>query len=120
MRRVWDVQTDARLRSLYLDGQPRSQIAVLMSMTEDAVKLRIYALRFSKDDKATRRINRRKFKNSILRTMRTWKEQPTKAFAPCEMALADRAHRAALQPRSVTAALCGDPLPGYSALERRA
>lgn len=33
--------------------------------------------------------------------------------------LADRNRRADLAPRSLTAAFFGDPLPGYSALERR-
>jgi hypothetical protein len=28
-------------------------------------------------------------------------------------------HRLALRPRDLTAAICGDPLPGYSALDRR-
>ena len=33
--------------------------------------------------------------------------------------LADRNHRMSLVPRSIVAAIAGDPLPGYSALERR-
>lgn len=33
--------------------------------------------------------------------------------------LAERAYRRSLEPRDITAALFGDPLPGYSALERR-
>lgn len=32
--------------------------------------------------------------------------------------LADREHRSWLEPRDLTAAFMGDPLPGYSALER--
>ena len=38
--------------------------------------------------------------------------------APAQV-LAEREHRLALAPRDITAALFGDPLPGYSALERR-
>lgn len=34
--------------------------------------------------------------------------------------LNDRDERMSLAPRDRTAAICGDPLPGYSALERRA
>jgi IS30 family transposase len=37
-----------------------------------------------------------------------------------EEVLVDRERRRDLQPRDLTAALCGDPLPGRSALERRA
>lgn len=33
--------------------------------------------------------------------------------------LADREHRLGLMPRSIVAALAGDPLPGYSAWDRR-
>lgn len=33
--------------------------------------------------------------------------------------LAERERRQALEPRSLTAALLGDPLPGYSALDKR-
>jgi DNA-binding Lrp family transcriptional regulator len=33
--------------------------------------------------------------------------------------LADRDHRAGLAPRSIVAAIAGDPLPGYSALDQR-
>lgn len=36
-----------------------------------------------------------------------------------EAALADRDRRQTLGPRDLTAAFCGDPLPGYSALDRR-
>jgi len=35
-----------------------------------------------------------------------------------EAVLAERDARLALDPRDLTAAFCGDPLPGYSALER--
>ena len=34
--------------------------------------------------------------------------------------LSDRDRRMDLSPRDLSAALCGDPLPGYSALDRRA
>jgi len=34
-------------------------------------------------------------------------------------ALAERDRRAQVPPRDLTAAVCGDPLPGYSALDRR-
>jgi hypothetical protein len=38
---------------------------------------------------------------------------------PCPLALADRDRRAELEPRDLTAAFFGDPLPGMSALDRR-
>jgi hypothetical protein len=39
---------------------------------------------------------------------------------PCPLALADRDRRAELEPRDLTARFFGDPLPGMSALDRRA
>lgn len=39
---------------------------------------------------------------------------------PSAELLAERDHRLSLEPRDLTAALLGDPPPGYSALERRA
>jgi hypothetical protein len=38
---------------------------------------------------------------------------------PCPLALADRDRRAELEPRDLTAAFFGDPLPGMSVLDRR-
>lgn len=38
---------------------------------------------------------------------------------PSPDALAERNHRINLSPRDLTAAFFGDPLPGYSALDRR-
>lgn len=40
--------------------------------------------------------------------------------APSSNAMIERDRRAQLRPRSITAAICGDPLPGYSALDRMA
>lgn len=42
-----------------------------------------------------------------------------KPIIPCPIALAERALRMALGPRDLTAAFMGDPLPGFSALDRR-
>lgn len=39
---------------------------------------------------------------------------------PSAELIAERDRRLSQMPRDLTAALCGDPLPGYSALERRA
>jgi hypothetical protein len=38
---------------------------------------------------------------------------------PCDRTLAERDARAKLEHHTLTAAFCGDPLPGYSALDRR-
>jgi hypothetical protein len=38
---------------------------------------------------------------------------------PALSALADRDARVAIYPRDLTASICGDPLPGYSAGDRR-
>lgn len=41
-----------------------------------------------------------------------------KGIKPDERVLRDRDRRLALPPRNLTAAICGDPLPGSSALDR--
>lgn len=45
-----------------------------------------------------------------------WTEQPVSV--PADV-LAERAQRALLEPRNLTAAILGDPLPGRSALDKR-
>ena len=42
-----------------------------------------------------------------------------KSVEPSSGAIADRAERELLKPRDLTAAMMGDPLPGYSALDRK-
>lgn len=44
--------------------------------------------------------------------------QPVQRVNPSDSALLDRDRRAALKHGSVTALFCGDPLPGYSALDQ--
>jgi hypothetical protein len=46
------------------------------------------------------------------------RNHPKRLDIPLDV-LDDRAHRGTLEPRDLTAAHCGDPLPGYSALERK-
>jgi hypothetical protein len=45
-------------------------------------------------------------------------DRATAVDVPSEV-IADRDRRMSLGPRSIVAAIAGDPLPGYSALERR-
>lgn len=47
-------------------------------------------------------------------------EQTNSQFIIPARCLIERDRRYAIAPRDLTAAFCGDPLPGYSALERRA
>jgi hypothetical protein len=47
------------------------------------------------------------------------RSRPCRTIAVSAQALADATHRASLEHVSLTAALCGDPLPGRSALDRR-
>lgn len=116
----WTEDEDAMLRELYLSGQRRSAIADRMAKTEQSVKARLYMLPFTAEEKAQRCALRRKWKNNpMFGTTRAWKDQPRKHFPPPTSALDDRDRRLATAPRDLTAALMGDPRPGYSALERR-
>lgn len=63
-----------------------------------------------------RAVQRQRYAQTYAR--RGWLEL-TRTIAVSHDALAERDQRLALMPRDLTALICGDPLPGYSALERR-
>ncbi len=46
-------------------------------------------------------------------------EYPNSKHRPSEAELAERDRRGLVEPRDLTAEICGDPLPGFSALDRR-
>lgn len=118
MMYYWTEEESARLRQMYVDGKRRRTIAAELGMTEQAVKGRIALLRLSKEEKALRRVNRRKYENAEeIQKTRAWKEQPCVLSRPSPQLLAERDMRLKIKPRDLTAEFCGDPLPGFSALD---
>ena len=75
------------------------------------------------DRMAVRHALGRPGETSYVRIRTKTGENPAEPIRAVEIpieVIAERERRLALQPRDLSAALCGDPLPGYSALERRA
>lgn len=120
----WNVILDLRLRRLFLAGEPRWFIADACGVDQKTIANQLKNHRFTKIEREARRERYNKRRAQIERE--DWKyvyqgyAVRKEEYRPSEEALAERAQRLSQAPRDLTAALCGDPLPGYSALERRA
>jgi hypothetical protein len=120
---TWNNRLDQRMRRLYLQGEPRWFIADACGVDKTVIATQLKNHRFSDEERHHRRNNyqrrRHQIEHEASKAMYISYENRTEEYRPTQIALAERARRAALKPRDLTAALCGDPLPGYSALERR-
>ncbi len=119
----WSDQQQTTMCRLYLAGEPRAVIAETMGLTEDAIKHRIEATEFTKAEKRARRVAYKALrylrKKIEIRSPYDYSYKRSNEERPSEAALCERGVRLSVPPRDLTAALCGDPRPGYSALERR-
>lgn len=119
----WSEQQQTMLRRLYMAGEPRAIIASTMGVTEDAIKHRIEATGFTKDETKARRIAYKALRYQRMKEeIRSPYDYSYKRVAeerPSAEVLAERGTRLSIAPRDLTALICGDPRPGYSALERR-
>lgn len=97
----WKPEHIAELRGYMERGMTNRQIAETMQRTYQAVQSKVtYLNQFDKWGQSSRPAT-----------------EPNKSP---EATISEWRHRQALNPRTITAALMGDPPPGYSALERRA
>lgn len=92
-RGQWTDKEEKLCRDLIEAGLPRAYIATFIGRTEKAISMKMNNPKAVKVQ-STARVN-----DDILRA---------------------RDRRLKIKPRDLTAYICGDPLPGYSALERRA
>ncbi|MDB5607814.1 MAG: hypothetical protein JWP25_4714 [Bradyrhizobium sp.] len=114
----WTEDQVAKLNLLKSKGVPTAEIAEIMGRTIKAIKAKIAFLNLSPEAKARRAETD---KNRLRRGIRIRQPDGTLPRAPiCAAVLADRNLRINTPPRDLTAAFFNDPLPGYSALERRA
>jgi hypothetical protein len=100
--------TDAeflRAKGMHDSGMNYAEIGIELGRTKKAVQARIQKGRW------------RDRYGSPFRE--TGLPQPSAANRAPDDLLTDRNHRSGLAPRDLTAAVFGDPLPGYSALDRR-
>jgi hypothetical protein len=88
--RAWTAQEDATARQMRREGRSKREIARVLGRRLSSVCDRLNG-----------------------------KPSPAPPRVVPDEVRAEHAHRAALAPRDLTAAICGDPLPGYSALDKR-
>lgn len=121
---TWSNRLDQRMRRLYLQGEPRWFIADACGVDHATIDRQMKNHRFSREEKRRRKENYARRRHQIAheetRGVYGDYENRTEEYRPTEAALAERAVRAAVPPRDLTAEFFGDPKPGYSALERRA
>lgn len=120
--RRWTYSEITRLYRLCEAGKTRAEMAVELEMSEERIRQRLQL-----EDQSSvlgaarkkRRMAQRLATKAEQKTPRLYRDLVIAGPKPTEQALTDRALRFAAAPRDFTAAFCGDPLPGYSALERR-
>lgn len=98
-RRKWTEEDEAEVWRLRHDEKKKyTEIAFIFGMTTGQVAAKLERMR--------------------VPTRRVHFERETVRFTVPQKCLEDRDRRYRLEPRDLTASLCGDPLVGYSALER--
>ncbi len=112
----WTKEDELFVREMYEAGASYDEIAERMSRTVHSIKAKIKRLLMSPEQLAARRAQdnacKRKAKEryeSVLYVVPVVTPSPV---------IADRDARLSIAPRDLTAQLLGDPLPGYSALEK--
>jgi hypothetical protein len=112
----WTPELWRQAQALRKAGKGSTEIADILGLTRRQVMNRFYfksRSRESLDQKnAVERESRAVKRGTPYRSPYSWP-------APSSDAVAERNIRLATPPRDLTAAVCGDPRPGYSALERR-
>jgi hypothetical protein len=119
----WSARLEQRMRRLYLQGEPRWFIADACGVDKPTIANRMKNQRFTMEERKQRKENYQRRRHQIKREEERGVysyENRTEEYRPTEAVLVERAIRAAIPPRDLTAEFFGDPKPGYSALERRA
>lgn len=110
MRSVWTPEQTAEIIELRAQGKRIKEIAQLVGRTSSSVESQLAARRRKAGEPP--RSNGGRPPGPSAHTI-------GRRIAPDPRALAECAYRLSLAPRDLTAAICGDPLPGFSALDRR-
>lgn len=121
-RNKWTEEDIATLDRMLAQGYCNAEIAPKVGRSKYAVQTYRRDRARTDEDKAAKR----RRANELARLRNDKPKTGRLAFGeriidrPTPDILRERDRRLALPPRDLTAAFCGDPLPGYSALERRA
>lgn len=124
--KTWSRQEYERAMEMINAGRSREDVAAEFGRTVEQIRKKIEYENMPewKREEYRVRVNakRREISATKPRPMRRENRRPDVRIierGPPEI-FEDRAYRVGLSPRDLTAELCGDPKPGYSALERRA
>lgn len=110
MKRIeFTPEQSAEMRAMRRNGKSWDEIAILFGVSHWTIRQHI----IGKYPERNRRTMPRGMRMVDLNL-----GPINRPFVP-EDRLADRDRRATLEPRDLTASFFGDPLPGYSALDRR-
>jgi hypothetical protein len=103
------------------NGHDVKEIAERLGRSVKAVQGKFEYIALNEEQREERRqaLRRRRIASGIQSTRLHPNGQTTKAERPSCDVLTERSLRLSAMPRDLTAAFFGDPLPGYSALDRR-
>jgi hypothetical protein len=120
MNNVWTAEETAILRKMMKDCHSFRVIAKKLGRTLKSIEEKWYRLNMSEDVRERRRerARRRRQADNEKRSIRSHSVLII-STRPTSDLLAERDAKSAIPPRDLTAAFCGDPKPGFSALERR-
>lgn len=120
---LWD-----RAKAMLDVGKSVEDVSVHIGVELQVLKNKIRWENMSADEIERRRIRmreNRRYQRRQGKGLREWDRAPRlqmerpSAIRPAPGVVEERDYRLSLAPRDLTAAFCGDPLPGYSALDRR-
>ena len=122
MPEPWTKEEWSRAQELLATGLGYDDIGVRLRRTTRAVKAKFQKENLTPEQRARRADYQRRKRAEMVaaRTVAgiTFAKVPRETTA-MDKAINERNVRINLAPRNLTAALFGDPLPGYSALDRR-
>lgn len=114
--RKWTDEEVAALLKLKTNSMPLRTLALRLGRTTTSITEKLRLINMTQHDRQKRRdrINMHRYGRYAMKT-----HHIVAAPRPAPDALAERDIRLSIAPRDLTAVLLGDPLPGYSALDRR-
>jgi len=122
----WSDREKETATNLFRQGLSYRDIGLALGRTNTSVEGYFRWKRMPESERQLRRERARIYAREFRRMMglagqgfRKGAANVVTAMEPDPIAIADRDRRAELSPKDLTALLCGDPLPGMSALDRR-
>lgn len=118
-RKPWLPREDLIARRMKNEGKTTAEIGSVLSRSPGAVESRFCWLQMDTEQRTKRNRRLRLAYRKRAPGARDHVLGHVQFMVPDADALAERDYRLSLAPRSLVAAVAGDPLPGFSALDRR-